>query len=247
MTDEERLLREKYNEVETSEFFTDCVRLKNGEPLAYVIGWVPFLDCRIYLDSHPLIPRPETEFWVEDALAVIQQKEKAKVLDLFAGSGAIGVAVLKHAPHAHVDFGEIDPAHIPTIQKNIDTWSTYEVDHARARVIETDVWSNIKDSYDFILTNPPYIAKELRGRVQNSVLLHEPHTALFADDNGFHFIEETIAEAKAHLSPAGVLWIEHEPEQAERLRSMGTEAGFTVQNKSDQYGVLRYSVLSIVA
>lgn len=244
MNDDDRLLSEKYNGVRTPDFDADCMRLKRGEPLAYVIGWTPFLDCRIYLDSRPLIPRPETEFWIEEALTEIQKKEAPRVLDLFAGSGAIGVAVLAHVPDARVDFGEIDSAHLPTIEKNI-TENGIEI--GRARIIETDVWSNIKDTYDFILTNPPYIAKERVGRVQDSVLAHEPHLALFADNEGFRFIEETLSEARAHLTPLGLLFVEHEPEHAERILSLGKESGFSVVNKKDQYGVLRYSVLSPVA
>lgn len=244
MNDEERLLSEKYSGVKTSEFDADCIRLKNGEPLAYVIGWSPFLDCRIYLDSRPLIPRPETEFWVEEALKEMQQREGVRVLDLFAGSGAVGVAILKHAPRAHVDFGEIDPHHLPTIEKNL---TENGIDSNRAHFIETDVWSAIHGTYDFILANPPYIAKEKIGRVQDSVLSHEPHLALFAEDEGFRLIHETLREARAHLTPGGRLFIEHEPEQADRLVSSGIEVGLTVENRKDQYGVLRYSTLSFVA
>ena len=66
------LLNEKYHGEKTSAFFTDCVRLETGEPLAYVIGHIPFLDCTIYLDSRPLIPRVETEFWVEKLITTIK-------------------------------------------------------------------------------------------------------------------------------------------------------------------------------
>ena len=65
-SDRERLLREKYGGVPSPAFEEDRKRLAFGEPLAYVIGWIPFLDLRIYLDSHPLVPRPETEWWTEN-------------------------------------------------------------------------------------------------------------------------------------------------------------------------------------
>ncbi|MFN3187992.1 MAG: N5-glutamine methyltransferase family protein [Candidatus Paceibacteria bacterium] len=127
------LLKEKYDGVESEAFMADCQRLAVGEPLGYVIGYVPFLDCEIWLDSCPLIPRAETEFWVEKAISSIKTRAEGspsplseeepfalRVLDLCAGSGAIGVAVVKAVPEAHVTFAEIDEAHLPTIQKNLN-------------------------------------------------------------------------------------------------------------------------------
>jgi Methylase of polypeptide chain release factors len=61
-------LKEKYNDQRTDEFYADCKRLILGEPLAYLIGWTPYLECKIHLDSKPLIPRPETEYWTEQAI-----------------------------------------------------------------------------------------------------------------------------------------------------------------------------------
>ena len=118
------LLAEKYGGVEGEAFHTDCRRLEAGEPLAYIIGWTPFLDCRIYLDSKPLIPRPETEYWTERVIKALQGVATAapsprRVLDLGAGSGAIGVAIAKALPTALVTFADIDPAHLPTIECNL--------------------------------------------------------------------------------------------------------------------------------
>ncbi len=252
MNEKEFLLREKFGGVKTAEFEDDCVRLDAGEPLAYVIGWVPFLGCRIYLDSRPIIPRPETAFWPEQALENIKTNTTLygglgtgiRILDLFAGSGAVGVAVLKHVPDATVDFGEIEEAHFPTIERNI---SENGIDAKRARIIRTDVWSGITDTYDCILANPPYISRERAGRVQDSVLTHEPHVALFSDNDGFALIEKTVLNAKKHLTPSGLMYIEHEPEQADMLRKKAEASGFRVEQRNDQYGVRRYSVLSVMA
>lgn len=124
--DQHWLVTEKYEGVESDGFHADCKRLANGEPLGYIIGHVPFLDCQIWLDSHPLIPRPETEFWVEHALREIKKSQLSQlrgltpnIMDLCAGSGAIGVAVAKAIPEATVTFAEIDPIHLPTIKINL--------------------------------------------------------------------------------------------------------------------------------
>jgi len=88
------------------DFFTDLERLKAGEPLAYIIGHTPFLNCQINLNSHPLIPRVETEYWVEKAIESIRRENisNVRVLDLCAGSGCVGVAVAKAVRDARVNF-----------------------------------------------------------------------------------------------------------------------------------------------
>ena len=207
----------------------------------YARGHIPFLDCTIYLDSHPLIPRVETEYWVEQA---IKETAGKQILDLFAGSGAIGVAVLKHLPQTHVDFGEIDSTHLSTIQKNI---KENGIDPSRARVIETDVFSGIDSTYDTILANSPYIAQSRRERVQGSVLMHEPSLALFAEEDGFALIRKTIEGAAAHLVLGGVLYIEHDPEQTGSIAQLARLGGFSAQTHKDQYGVLRFSILRHMA
>lgn len=212
---------------------------KSNEPEAYEIGWVPFLGTTIHLDSHPLIPRTETEWWCELAIADIKKKTAPRVLDLFAGSGCVGVAILKHVADARVDFGELETRHLPTIQKNIAA----NTDPAKARVIQTDVWSNIRDSYDFVLANPPYLARSRIERVAESVLAHEPETALFADDDGYAMIAQTLAGLPAHLSAGGQCWVEHEPEHSAQIVADAESLGLKAVTHNDQYGVERYSVI----
>lgn len=208
----------------------------------YLIGWKPFLDCRIFLDSRPMIPANETEYWVEQALSEI--RPDASILDLFAGSGAIGVAILKHLPETRVDFGELDAAHFPTIRKNIHENG---IDEARTNVIQTDVWSGINGTYDYVLTNPPYVARERIERVEPTVLDYEPHLALFAEEEGFALIRRTVEGAREHLNPGGVIYIEHEPEHAEAIAALAKEKRFSVETRPDQYNVSRYSVLKLLS
>jgi len=268
MDDSERLLYEKYNGKKTPEYAQDLARLALGEPLAYVIGWIPFLGCKIFLDSHPLIPRPETEYWVEQALTSITHSAQRitkkgenpalrvpsyelRVLDLFAGSGAIGIAVLRHVPNARVDFGEIDERHFPTIRKNIaENIQENHIDTKNprgflvsTRIIHTDVWSGIRDTYDIVFANPPYLSKNRTEKIQKSVLAHEPKTALFAEDDGFALIEKTIFGLPNHLVSGGQCYIEHEPEHRERIHALAGELGMTAETHPDQYGILRYSRL----
>ncbi len=251
------LLKEKYHGQKTESFLTDCARLEAGEPLAYLIGSTPFLNCTIHLDSKPLIPRPETEFWVERAIDAIKlacsrpflgQKMESRphalhILDLCAGSGAIGVAVAQAIPEAHVTFGEIDATHLPTILKNL-TENTIKYDSEQYRVIESNLFAAFspEQQFDVILSNPPYIDAAART-VDESVTAHEPHLALFGGTDGLKLIAKIIADAPGYLTPQGALWLEHEPFQSEAIASFATQHGFTITTYPDQYTILRYSVL----
>lgn len=257
------LLKEKYQGVESEAFQADCTRLEAGVPLAHLIGSVPFLDCTIHLDSHPLIPRPETEYWVEHAIETIKSQSRRqdlllnteggpasslKILDLCAGSGAIGVAVAKAEPTAHVTFAELDPAHIPTIEKNIlsNLSINRKVGENEIKIISGNLFENVPpgQKFDFILTNPPYI-DAAANTVDSNVVEHEPHLALFGGDSGMEIIARIIAEAPHYLTPIGQLWIEHEPAQVEEMTALALEHGFSIITHPDQYGVPRFSVLTM--
>lgn len=241
----EWLLKEKYDGIETPAFEVDCKRLAFGEPLAYIIGHIPFLDRRIFLDSHPLIPRPETEYWTMRAITEITQKGgPVHVLDLCAGSGCIGIAVLSAVPSVRVDFAEINASHHPTILKNL---RENGIEESRARFFGGDLFADIppKNTYDFILANPPYIDPGKTERVQDSVLRYEPSEALFGGIGGMEIIRRILEEAPWHLALQGVLYIEHEPEQSEAIAILADSPAYiSCQTFPDQWGVGRYTVLT---
>jgi release factor glutamine methyltransferase len=267
MTKEESwLLKEKYNGEKSEGFFTDCERLKAGEPLAYVIGHIPFLGTTIYLDSHPLIPRAETEYWVEKAIEHIRKcgqeagetsplpHAPLRILDLCAGSGAIGVAVKKAVPGALVTCSELEAKHIPTIKKNMktnriiyDMFAETDSDigalsQRDIAVVESDLFASIHGTYNFILTNPPYIDPAI-DRTEHSVKSYEPHTALYGGTDGMELIERIITKAPQYLAEQGELWIEHEPEQSAHIAGLAHQHGMVATVHMDQYQTERFSVL----
>lgn len=240
----EWLLKEKYHGEKSDAFFADCKRLALGEPLAYLIGFVNFLNCKIDLASHPLIPRVETEFWVEKAITDIKNSDhKAPaILDLCAGSGCIGVAVAKTIPLSTVDFSEIDQNHITTIKNNL---AANEIDANRSEVAHTSLFKAFNNKkYDFILSNPPYIDATL-NRTETSVTEFEPFISLFGGKDGLEIITQIIEEAPQYLNPHGQLWLEHEPEQTTAINQLANYNSFQATTHKDQYGVERYSVLML--
>lgn len=238
-SEEKHILKEKYQGEVCDAFLEDCARLIRGEPLAYIIGTQPFLGATIHLDSKPLIPRPETEHWVLDAIALLKRRtgKTIRILDLFSGSGAVGVAILGALPNAHVTFGDIREDHLKTAQKNV---RENGIALSRTDYIATDVLKNIAGTFDAILANPPYIPE---GRpLPDSVLRYEPHDALLGGHDGLRFINDTLVNAKKHLGRDGVLYLEHDALHQKTLRRMAQYLPYEISWRNDQYDRPRYLI-----
>lgn len=129
----ERLKNEKYHSAEPEGFRADALRLQNGEPYEYVLGHVDFLGAHIDLSLRPMIPRPETAFWVARAIEELRAKGgPLRIADTFSGAGNVGLALLKHLPNATVEFFELDPKLKAQIEMSIERNG---IDRARAKVI----------------------------------------------------------------------------------------------------------------
>lgn len=238
------LLREKYHGINCADYQLDRQRLKAGEPLAYLIGHIPFLDCVINLASRPLIPRPETEYWVEEVIKIYTKtgSQPRTILDLCAGSGCIGVALGKAFAGAAIDFVEIDASHHSTINRNcLDNQL-----HNPLRIFGGSLFYELPESstYDLIVCNPPYIDREL-SRVASSVERYEPALALYGGVEGSEIIKQVIVKCGSHLNPGGSLYLEHEPEQSQLIAKLGQASGLITTTHQDQYKTERFSRLLI--
>lgn len=237
----QQLFRDKYRSRWSPQLLIDIARLRDGEPLDYIIGWAPFLNCRIDLSTRPLIPRPETEFWTEKFIQQYEKNERRhtsqfRILDAFSGSGCIGIAILKHLRHARVDFADIDALVLHGIKISA---KKNHIAPSRYRIVRSDILKNVRGAYDAIVANPPYIAP--RKYVQQSVLKYEPHKALFGGHDGLRFIRALIASAPKHFSTNGVLWIEHDPSQKAAIKKLLAMRQYRdIQFHKDQYGKWRY-------
>lgn len=240
------LLRDKYRNKQGAQFFRDIQRLKKGEPISYVIGWMPFLNCKIDLSLRPLIPRPETEYWVEKAIQTIQSiGRQGKIADAFSGSGCIGVSVLKNLPNTKVDFFEIDKKAVKQIRMNL---RLNQIKASRYHILGNDVFKRLKDQYDFILANPPYLAIRRKSQVPKSVLKYEPKKALFAGKDGLLYIKKFIPLAIKHLKTNGQLWLEFDSFEKKAIEKLLRVRPFIHYNfQRDQYGKWRYARISRLA
>jgi len=257
--EEQWLLKEKYFGKPNKQFYKDVKRLEKGEPVDFVIGWKEFLGCEIDLSKKTLIPRPETEFWVLRVIDEIKKYKikKIKCLDIFAGSGCIGVAVLANVPGllpastrgarrreagATVDFADNDKRCLAQIKINLKNNS---IKRGRYNVIKSDVFAKIKDRYDFILANPPYIPTTRKSKIQKSVLKYEPRQALFGGKDGMQYIKKFLSRAKNHLNTNGKIYMEFDYIQKKGIEKLLKQYGYNSwQFFKDQYGKYRWVVVS---
>ena len=233
------LLKEKYNNVETPEFYKDVRRLKAGEPLDYVIGFTTFLGCKIDLSKKPLIPRPETEYWVEQEMSKFKiQNLKFKILDIFSGSGCIGVALLKNIENSEVVFAEKNKKFVEQIKINC---KINNIDKKRHKIIQSDIFSAVKGKYDYIFANPPYIPVTRISKLQKSVLKYEPKTALFGGGDGLFYIKKFLKSAKKFLNPCAKIFMEFDSPQKREVEKIVRACGYqNCEFKRDQYGRWRW-------
>ena len=141
-----------------------------------------------------------------------------QILDIFSGSGCIGLGVLKNLQNSKVDFAELDKNYIKQIQKNV---ILNKISKNRYNIFQSNVFDNIPaKKYNTILANPPYIPKSQISQVQNSVLEYENHNTLFANDDGLFFIKKLISEAPKYLKKMGELWIEFDSSQKNQIEEI---------------------------
>ena len=239
------LLKEKHEGKFTPAAKKDLARLKAREPIDYLIGFVEFADCKIDLSLKPLIPRPETEYWTEKAIQDIRISSKRDpgihCLDMFAGSGCIGIAVLKHIPQAHFDFAENEKKFLQQIHLNL---RKNRIKKKRLKVFQSNIFSEISGKYDYIFANPPYVAEKRRKSVQASVLKYEPRQALFAGKDGLQYIKRFLKEAKKHLNPKGKIYMEFDSPQKREIEQLLKLYGYSSwQFHKDQYNKWRFVIV----
>jgi release factor glutamine methyltransferase len=217
--------------------FVDLVaRRASDEPLAYLLGKKEFHGLSLKVNSHVLVPRPDTEVLVAWALELLRSEFSAhaapRVLDLGCGSGAIALAV-KHAwPRAEVTAVDASAEALAVAQSNADALGL------DVRFLLSDWWQSVGDErFDLALSNPPYIAEE---DPHLAALRHEPTMALTSGPDGLDALRVIIVGAGAHLHEKSWLLMEHGHDQSEKVQALLRQNGFKqAQSRRDLAGHLR--------
>ena len=200
----------------------------SGQPLAYLFGYWHFFDLRLEVSPATLIPRPDTELLVEQALS-LPLPVQAKVLDLGTGTGAIALALAHNMPQWQVTAVDYIDAAVALASRNR---STLAIDNCQ--VLQSNWFNALGHArYDLIVSNPPYIDPT---DAHLTALKHEPLTALIAEQHGLADIAHIVAHAPSYLNTNGWLWLEHGYDQADAVRSLLTQAGFSQVRSEKDYG-----------
>lgn len=261
-TDLEFLLREKYGYSTTEEFlffnefpdilskplkykqflpndlYKDVLKIKKGYPIDYLIGYKEFLGNKIDLSKKPLVPRPETEYWVDKILSDNSLKENCVVLDIFTGSGCIGIGIISRLPRSFVVFADSELLAIKQTKINV---SINKISEDQCKIIRSNLFSKLKKyKFDAIFANPPYIAKE--DTQIGREIKYEPKVALFAEENGFYLIRKFLEEAYKYLNLDGIIYMEFGVDQVSMIDDLLNRIKkYTSWNfHKDQFGKFRW-------
>jgi release factor glutamine methyltransferase len=218
---------ERINQSELILIYDIAKELATHKPIQYILKETHFYGLKFFVNEHVLIPRPETEELVELVLSEYK-KEKHKnlhILDIGTGSGCIPVAIKKNAPDAIVHAVDISRKALDVAYDNASANKT-EVHFIKADIL---IAQNIdRITFDYIISNPPYIAKNESAQMAKNVLDYEPHLALFVESNDpLLFYRKIAGFAKDNLSEGGKLFFEINQQLGTEVRSLLEESGFS--------------------
>ena len=214
--------------------FKECAaRLSQGEPLQYVVGTAPFGNLTFEVTPSTLIPRPETLELVEWVVAEQQEKPSLRLLDIGTGSGCIAISLASLLPQATVSAWDISAEALAVARRNAER-NGVAVDFKQVDVLHVTE----AETYDCIVSNPPYICEAEKAEMTDSVLLHEPHTALFVPNTDPLRFYRAIAELGMRcLSPGGTLYFEINRAYGAETCNLLRDLGFCdVELRKDFYG-----------
>lgn len=217
-------------------------RLEKEEPIQYILGHTEFYGYPFYVDKNTLIPRPETEELVEwilkevKNLATTNQRE-LQILDVGTGSGCIIISLAKNLTNCHYSAIDVSNKTLEVAKKNT------VLNNVTIEFIELDILKAEKlvNSFDIIISNPPYVRDLEKIEIKNNVLQNEPHKALFVpDDNPLLFYDKIADLAKNHLTKNGLLFFEINQYLHKETESLLLQKGFkNITTRKDLFGNFR--------
>ena len=213
---------------------------KTGKPMAYIFNEKEFMGINFYVDERVLIPRPETEELVEFIIGFIEANykgENIQVLDIGTGSGTIALSLGKRFKGIEVLGVDVSKKALEVARENLNRLKASNVSFKRS-----DLFENIgkEEKFSIIVSNPPYISKDVVRNLQKDVKDFEPGLALDGGEDGLDFYRRIINRSKSHLEKEGMLLFEIGYDQGREVKALMEEEGYkNVQIAKDLQGLDR--------
>jgi release factor glutamine methyltransferase len=204
----------------------------SGVPVQYIIGRQEFFGRYFAVNPTVLIPRPETELLVE-SLIDLHPADGSRIIDVGTGSGCIGITLALELPESHVTLSDVSFEALQTARANAANLG------ANVGIACMDLLEAASGPFDFILSNPPYVSRAETSRLQREVREHEPHVALFAEDDGLSAYRQLIPSAGRLLRPGGYLLMEIGFGLEERVLSLFNDSWERLPTGADLQGIPR--------
>lgn len=209
-------------------FFSDVEKRANNIPLQYITRSQDFMGLEFYVDENTLIPRADTETLVEYIINYAKNLDNLSILDLCTGSGCIALSLAYYLKGASVLGIDISEGAISNAMKNAELIGLEDKVHFK----HGDLFEGISDSFNIVVSNPPYIKAEVIETLQKEVK-NEPYIALNGGKDGLDFYRRIISEAHRFLKPNGLLAVEIGYDQRESVKEL------FLQNRFDEVFILK--------
>lgn len=187
-------------------------------PLQYITGEQEFMGILFHVTEAVLIPRQDTETLVEEALKII--RPGMKVMDMCTGSGCILISILKNIVDVEGYGYDISKQAIKIAKENA------KLNNVNAAFERSDLFEEVTEQFDVIVSNPPYIPTDVIGGLMPEVAVYEPLQALDGKEDGLYFYRKMLKDAAKYLKPNGKLLFEIGHDQGEAVSSLMREAGY---------------------
>ncbi len=206
------------------------------EPVALIVGTREFWGMEFEVTQDVLVPRPETELVVEEALAFANDHPCAAVFDVGTGSGCIAVAIAHELPHVRVVALDASKQALEVATRNVNRHGVAD----RVRVVYSDLFDQIDTIADLIVSNPPYVPASDQPSLPPEVRQYEPHSALFGGEDGLDVVRRLFNDAPRYLAAHGQLIVEFGFGQDAAVRDAATAAGWSIEHvRADLQGIAR--------
>jgi len=213
------------------------VRLKKYEPIQHIIGKTKFFGLAFKVDKNVLVPRPETEElvqWILDDFS--SENNILKILDIGTGSGCIAISLAKNLLQARISALDISAAALEIAAQNSQN-NEVNLGFLQQNILKLE---KLSESYDIIVSNPPYVRELEKKEMHRNVLAYDPPTALYVkDENPLIFYDKITKLAKNALIPGGKLYFEINQYLAKETEQMMQEHGFKTELRKDIFGNFR--------